>query len=187
VVKAAAFPIEGFMDTKSEVSGLTSLDPVPPVPEPDAHLGRWLWYVYSHLSLSLARKLEAHNVTVAEWLVLSELSEAGEISAARLARRLSMPRNTISRHGKRLSAKGLVKRRLNPRDERAQTLTLTSTGQRVVPALTALASQNDTDIFGRLPPEEQNAMRRMLRHTVEHCAVDPYREDLNSPIEFTVG
>jgi DNA-binding MarR family transcriptional regulator len=168
------------MDTKSEVSGLASLDPVQPVPEPEAHLGRWLWYVYSHLSLTLARKLQDHNVTVAEWLVLGELSEAGEISATCLARRLGMPRNTVSRYGKRLSAKGLVKRRLDLRDERAQTLSLTSTGQRVVPALIALASQNDMDIFGRLPPEEQNAMLRMLRHTVQHCAVDRYREDLNS-------
>ena len=174
------------MDMKSEVSKLASLDPVPPVPEADAHLGRWLWYVYSRMSLALARKLEVHDVTVAEWLVLSELSEAGEISAAHLARRLCMPRNTISRYGKRLSAKGLVKRRLDVRDGRAQTLILTSTGQRVIPALATLAGQNDTEIFGHLRPEERKTMLRMLRHAVDHCAVDSNREDLNSPMELIV-
>jgi DNA-binding MarR family transcriptional regulator len=157
------------MDTKSDVSAFASEDPVLPVPGPDTHLGRWVWYVYNHLSLALARKLQAYDVTVVEWLVLRELSVAGEISSADLARRLGLARSSISRHAKSLSVKGLVKRRADLHDRRSQSLMVTTTGQGVVPALAALAEQNDAEFFGHLPPEEQNTIRRLLRQTVAHC------------------
>jgi DNA-binding MarR family transcriptional regulator len=174
------------MDTKSEVSVLGSRDPESPVGAPVSHLGRWLWYVQSHLLLALAKKLEAHNVTVVEWLVLRELSVGGEISPVNLGGRLSMTRSSISRHTKKLAAKGLLQRRTDLHDRRAQTLILTAAGQRVVPALAALADRNDAEFFGHLPSEEQKTVRRILKTAVEHCDRQSISRGVALSIEFSL-
>jgi DNA-binding MarR family transcriptional regulator len=174
------------MDTKSEVSVFGSRDPESPVSAPVSHLGRWLWYVHSHLLLALAKKLEAHNVTVVEWLVLRELSVAGEISPVNLGGRLGMPRSSISRHAKKLAAKGLVQRRPDLHDRRALTLILTAAGQRVVPALAALAERNDAEFFGHLPSEEQMTVRRILKKTVEHCDRQSISRGMASSLEVSL-
>ncbi|MEI9903207.1 MAG: hypothetical protein WDN06_03970 [Asticcacaulis sp.] len=41
----------------------------------EAHLGYWMRFVSNHVSQAFARKVEAHGVTVAEWVVLRELFE----------------------------------------------------------------------------------------------------------------
>lgn len=58
-----------------------------PVPPLTAHLGYWLRQVSNHVSRSFARKLEARDVTVAEWALLRVLYDEAPMPPSHLAQR----------------------------------------------------------------------------------------------------
>ncbi len=132
-----------------------------------SHLGYWLRYVSSHVSLAFARKVEAHGVTVAEWVLLRQLYDEEALAPSLLAARMGMTRGAISKLAERLIAKSLVARAANPDDKRAQTLALTPAGHALVPRLAALADANDAEFFAHLPPEDRAALFRILQKIVE--------------------
>ncbi|MFD1192932.1 MarR family winged helix-turn-helix transcriptional regulator [Phenylobacterium conjunctum] len=141
-------------------------EPVPPS-QLTAHLGYWLRYVSNHVSQAFARKVEREGVTVAEWVVLRELYDAGEISPSRLAERLGLTRGAISKLAERLLAKALIARRDDPDDARAQRLALTESGRALTPRLSALADQNDAEFFDHLTEAERRTVEQVMRQVVE--------------------
>ncbi len=50
-----------------------------------SHLGYWLRYVSNHVSQALARKVESHGVTVAEWVLMRQLLDVEALAPSRLA------------------------------------------------------------------------------------------------------
>jgi DNA-binding MarR family transcriptional regulator len=141
------------------------------------HLGFWLRFVSNAVSQSFARKVEAKGVTVAEWALMRALYDAGAGAPSRAAERLGMTRGAITRLADRLIDKGLLLRRADPADGRAQTLALTAKGQRLVPELAAFADQNDADFFGDLPAKERAHLEQVLRAIIarrglKHIPVD---------------
>lgn len=132
-----------------------------------AHLGYWLRYVSNHVSHAFARKLEGQGVTVAEWVLLRELSDADALAPSRLAERMGMTRGAISKLADRLLDKALVARCDDPHDGRAHTLALTAAGRAIVPALAALADRNDAEFFDHLDPADRATVERVLRQIVE--------------------
>ena len=138
---------------------------MPPSPL-DAHLGYWLRYVSNHVSHSFARKVEAHGVTVAEWVILRELVHLGDISPSRMADHLGMTRGAITKLVNRLAAKGMVVRALNGDDRRGQTLRINHAGRTLVPDLAVLADENDETFFGVLSPEDRATLERILKTLV---------------------
>jgi DNA-binding MarR family transcriptional regulator len=132
-----------------------------------AHLGYWLRYVSNHVSQAFARKVEAHGVTVAEWVVLRQLLDEEALAPSRLADSIGMTRGAITKLADRLIAKSLLTRKADPRDGRAQTLALTAKGRRLVPDLAALADANDAEFFDHLAPKDRAALLRILRGIVE--------------------
>jgi DNA-binding MarR family transcriptional regulator len=132
-----------------------------------AHLGYWLRYVSNHVSKAFARKVQAHSVTVAEWVLMRQLLEEEALAPSRLADRLGMTRGAISKLADRLIAKGMLVRTADPEDGRAQTLALTPAGRALVPALAALADVNDAEFFDHLAPGDHAALFRILRGIVE--------------------
>src|SRR5271155_636579 len=129
-----------------------------------AHLGYWLRYVSNHVSQSFARKVvEAHGVTVAEWVLIRQLLEEEALAPSRLADRMGMTRGAITKLADRLIAKSLLTRKADPDDGRAQTLTLTAKGRRLVPELAALADVNDGEFFNHLAPKDRATLLRLLR------------------------
>jgi DNA-binding MarR family transcriptional regulator len=131
-----------------------------------AHVGYWLRYVSNHVSQSFARKIEAHGVTVAEWVLMRQLLDEEALAPSRLADRMGMTRGAISRLADRLIAKSMLVRTADPDDGRAQTLALTAAGRALVPELAALADVNDAEFFDHLAPEDRAALLRILRETV---------------------
>src|SRR5471032_730570 len=87
-----------------------------------AHLGYWLRYVSNHVSQAFARKVEAHGVTVAEWVLMRQLLDEQALAPSRLAERMGMTRGAITKLADRLIAKSLMVRAADPEDGRAQTL-----------------------------------------------------------------
>ena len=140
----------------------------PPRSAPDltAHLGYWLRFVSNHVSQAFARKVEAHGVTVAEWVLMRQLLEEDSLAPSRLADRMGMTRGAISKLADRLIAKSMLARAADPRDGRGQTLSLTPAGRALTPKLAALADANDAEFFDCLAPKDRAALFRILRKMV---------------------
>lgn len=132
----------------------------------ETHLGYWLRFVSNHVSHAFSLKLQARDVTVAEWVVLRELFDGDGASPSGLADRLGMTRGAISKLADRLIVKDLIERTVSTEDRRQQTLALTAAGRKLVPVLSALADRNDTEFFGHLKPAEHAALRKILRDIV---------------------
>ncbi|MCC8428571.1 MarR family transcriptional regulator [Reyranella aquatilis] len=130
------------------------------------HLGYWLRFVSNHVSHAFSLKLQARDVTVAEWVVLRDLFDGDGVAPSLLADRLGMTRGAISKLADRLIAKELIERTAAMEDRRQQTLSLTAAGRKLVPALSALADRNDAEFFGHLKPAERAALEKMLRDIV---------------------
>ncbi|MFC3675688.1 MarR family winged helix-turn-helix transcriptional regulator [Ferrovibrio xuzhouensis] len=143
------------------------MPPAAPASDLTAHMGYWLRYVSNHVSQAFARKVEAHGVTVAEWVLLRRLLDAEPLAPSRLADRMGMTRGAVTRLADRLIAKSLLLRTADPQDGRAQTLTLTAKARRLVPELAALADANDAEFFDHLAPKERAALLRILQGIVE--------------------
>jgi DNA-binding MarR family transcriptional regulator len=139
----------------------------PPVSELTSHLGYWLRYVSNHVSHAFALKLDGENVTVAEWVVLSELYGQPAMAPSRLADRLGLTRGAISKLADRLIAKGLVAREDSQSDGRAHTLALSADGRTLTPRLAILADRNDAEFFDHLTRDERAALERILMGVVE--------------------
>ncbi|MEI9947988.1 MAG: MarR family winged helix-turn-helix transcriptional regulator [Pseudomonadota bacterium] len=137
------------------------------VSELTEHVGFWLRYVSNHVSLAFARKVEAHGVTVAEWVLLRQLVDIDALAPSRLAERMGMTRGAISKLSERLIAKALVRRMDDRSDRRAHTLSLTPAGRALVPKLAALADANDAQFFDHLTSKERATLLRLLKGVVE--------------------
>ncbi|MFO0994722.1 MAG: MarR family transcriptional regulator [Hyphomicrobiales bacterium] len=131
------------------------------------HLGYWLRYVSNHVSQSFARKVEAHGVTVAEWVLMRQLLDVDALAPSKLAERIGMTRGAITRLADRLIGKTLVKRVADPQDGRAQTLSLTPVGRAMVPELAALADTNDAEFFDHLTAKDRAALFGILEGIVK--------------------
>ncbi|HEY1189919.1 MAG TPA: MarR family winged helix-turn-helix transcriptional regulator [Gemmata sp.] len=140
---------------------------MPPAPSSlDAHLGFWLRFVSNHVSHAFQLKVEAHGVTVAEWVVLRQLFALGEVPPSRLADEMGMTRGGVSKLVERLRAKKFVTRSAGGADKRFQSVGLTAAGKELVPGLAALADRNDAEFFGHLSDEHRNAIAGVLKDIV---------------------
>lgn len=132
----------------------------------DAHLGFWLRFVSNHVSHAFQLKVEAHGVTVAEWVVLRQLFSLGEVPPSRLAEEMGMTRGGVSKLVERLRAKKLVTRSAGGDDKRLKSVGLTAAGKKLVPTLSRLADENDAEFFGHLTGEQRDAVADLLKDIV---------------------
>jgi DNA-binding MarR family transcriptional regulator len=146
--------------SRSRVSGL------------EAHLGYWLRFLSNHVSHAFKVKVERHGVTVAEWVVLRALLDERGIKPRALTRKLGLTPGTVSKLLDRLSVKGLVVVRDDVSDGRAQVVTLSAAGRRLVPKLAALADQNDAETFGHLSAEQRSALVSTLKSLVDRLGLE---------------
>ncbi len=137
-----------------------------PPSELNDHVGYWLRYISNHVSHAFACKVERHGVTVAEWVLLRALLDAGEMNPSQLAKIIGMSRGAISKLVERLCQKELVARALSDGDRRYQTIGLTLAGRRLVPTLARLADDNDREFFGHLNSDERRSFVRTLEDIV---------------------
>jgi DNA-binding MarR family transcriptional regulator len=132
----------------------------------EAHTGYWLRYVSNHVSHAFARKVESQGVTVAEWVLLREMLDAGSANPSQLALAAGLTRGAVSKLVERLCQKKLAARSASEGDRRYHTVELTAAGKRLVPALAQLADENDREFFGHLKREERTRLVNQLRDIV---------------------
>ena len=130
------------------------------------HVGYWLRYVSNHVSHAFAKKVESRGVTVAEWVLLREMLNAGAANPSQLATTVGMTRGAISKLVERLCQKKLVVRSSADGDRRYQTVELTAAGKRLVPSLAGLADENDQEFFGHLKAAEKTSLINLLQDIV---------------------
>ena len=133
----------------------------------EAHLGYWLRRVSNHVSGAFARGLQQQHVSVAEWVVLSQIAARPEVRPAELADQLGLTRGAVSKVLDKLEAKKWTARRTSPDDNRVQILSLTRQGERALPQLADIADRNDARFFKCLDAEEQKMLRRLLQKLTE--------------------
>jgi len=148
--------METNSNAKSSISGLES------------HLGYWLRRVSNTVSGEFTRSLHAKQTSVAEWVLLRHLHEREQSTPGELAEALTMTRGAISKIVDKLQAKGWIRSRVNPEDNRGQLLSLTSVGRRTLPELARIADQNDDRFFACLDAAEQSNLRSLLAKLAEH-------------------
>jgi DNA-binding MarR family transcriptional regulator len=132
----------------------------------DAHLGYWLRFVSNHVSHAFSLRIAAHEITVAEWVMLRQLFDEDATMPSALAARLGLTRGAISKIAARLVDKGLIERAASKDDRRSHSLALTAAGRKLVPVLSALADRNDEEFFGHLDPVERATIETALKEIV---------------------
>jgi DNA-binding MarR family transcriptional regulator len=132
----------------------------------DAHVGFWLRFVSNHVSYAFRQKVEAHGVTVAEWVVLRQLLASGATAPSNIAEALGMTRGAISKLVERLLAKKLVTRTAGKEDKRFQTVALTAAWRKLVPTLAGLADANDAEFFEYLGGEQRVKLVELMKDIV---------------------
>ncbi|HVB88820.1 MAG TPA: MarR family transcriptional regulator [Beijerinckiaceae bacterium] len=137
--------------------------PQKPISDLDVHLGYWLRSLSNHVSQAFQRKVETHGVTVAEWVLLRVVLRLGSAAPSELADAIGMTRGAVSRLVERVAQKNLAKVARSPSDKRAQIISLTGRGRRLVPALARLADENDDEFFGRLPSDRRSELEQLIR------------------------
>ncbi len=148
--------METKSDAKRSISGLES------------HLGYWLRRVSNTVSGEFARSLYARQTSVAEWVFLRHLYEREQTTPGELAEASTMTRGAISKIIDKLQAKGWIRSKVNPEDNRGQLLSLTAMGRRNLPELAEIADQNDEQFFACLDAEERAALKNLLSKLAEH-------------------
>jgi DNA-binding MarR family transcriptional regulator len=131
------------------------------------HTGYWLRMVSNAVSQAFSRGIAGEGVTVAEWVFLRALYDGEPMTPTHLADRMGMTKGAISKLADRLIAKGLVTRTENETDKRAHSLSLSSAGRARIPALSALADENDRCFFEVLSLDEHRTLDRLLRALAE--------------------
>ncbi len=134
----------------------------------ETHLGYWLRRVSNAVSGSFAQSLQARQTSVAEWVLLRHLHDRSPATPGELAEALTMTRGAISKVMDKLQAKGWIRSRIKPEDNRAQLLSLTAAGRRVVPTLAEIADRNDDKFFAFLDSRERQVLRDLLIKLADH-------------------
>ena len=133
----------------------------------ESHLGYWLRRVSNHVSGAFGQALEARHASVAEWVVMCRIHAQPGITPGEIAEGLDMTRGAVSKIIDKLEAKNWLARSTKPEDGRVQLLSLTRSGDRILPQLANIADENDRDFFAVLIAAESATLRRLLGKLAE--------------------
>jgi DNA-binding MarR family transcriptional regulator len=134
----------------------------------EAHIGFWLRYVSNEISSRFKKQLEAHNISVTEWVAMRTLYQRSDVTHAELIEALGMTKGAASKVISRLESKALATRRLAEDCAREQLLSLTDLGNQLVPKLAALADENDAFFFSHISEDQRTELMNIMKSLVQH-------------------
>ncbi len=138
-----------------------------PAPDLESHLGYWLRRVSNHVSGAFAQALDKKHASVAEWVVICRIGARPGITSGEVAETLDLTRGAVSKIIDKLEAKDWIRRSTKPGDSRVQLLSLTRSGNRILPQLAKIADENDLRFFGVLETAESDTLRCLLSKLAE--------------------
>ena len=113
-------------------------------------------------------RAKARGTTRAQWIVLFRLRQQEGLSQVDLAEVLELQPISLVRLLDRLVEHGLLERRPDPRDRRANKLFLTPSGRRLVDDLDSLRDSIATDVLRDVPTEALQTSLKTLVDIKEH-------------------
>lgn len=130
-------------------------------------LERFLPYRLVSLSQRISTALasiyrERFGVSIAEWRVLANLAERGELNPSEIAVQTSMDKAKVSRAIKELSAKRCVSKLRDATDQRGYRLRLSARGERLYRRIAPLALAWEDELLAALDAAEHRELLRML-------------------------
>ena len=126
------------------------------------HIGYWLNRLRMQVHQGFEARLEAHDVTIAQWCILSTLYNEDAASITELSKFIEVDKATISRVMDRLLVKELVTHKQGE-DRRSGHIQLTSKGLNLVPHLIRCAQDNEQQFFGCLTDEESEQLQHLFQ------------------------
>jgi DNA-binding MarR family transcriptional regulator len=116
-------------------------------------------------------RAKSRGTTRAQWIVLFRLREQEGLSQVDLADVLELQPISLVRLLDRLVEHGLVERRSDPRDRRANRLFLTPSGRQLADDLDSLRDAIATDVLQGVPPAAIETSLKTLRDVKERIKV----------------
>jgi MarR family transcriptional regulator for hemolysin len=116
-------------------------------------------------------RAKTRGTTRAQWIVLFRLREQEGLSQVDLAEVLELQPISLVRLLDRLVEHGLVERRSDPRDRRANRLFLTASGRRLANDLDSLREAIATDVLQEIPAAALEASLQTLRDVKERIKI----------------
>jgi MarR family transcriptional regulator, transcriptional regulator for hemolysin len=113
-------------------------------------------------------RAKVRGTTRAQWIVLFRLRQQEGLSQVDLADILELQPISLVRLLDRLVEHGLLERRPDPRDRRANRLFLTHSGRQLVDDLDALRDSIAVDVLQDIPSESIQTSLETLRDVKEH-------------------
>ena len=109
------------------------------------------------------------DLQAGEWGVVAELGHRSPCTLNDLSGRIGVDKTQLSRTVSRLIARGLVRRKPNPRDNREVRLSLTPKGKECYGAIMRAGAAANRSLLADLSPREQEAARRPDRPHHRAC------------------
>jgi DNA-binding MarR family transcriptional regulator len=138
----------------------------PSLPGRPRALLRWPTYLMGNLHRDGVGRIDAalagSGVALREFYVLVCIGEYGPLSQQRVADRLGLDRSDLVKVLDRLETAGWVLRERDTEDRRRHLLTLTEAGRATVERVEEVSSAVTGELLGRLSPEEQATLHRLL-------------------------
>lgn len=120
--------------------------------------------VRDHIDRSLHELFARYHLSAADFALLVTLRRLGPApNAATLAADLKITAGTLSVRLERLRAAGLVTRTPDPRDSRAQLVTLTQLGHDTFDAAAPAHLENEARLLRALTPDQRAQLAELLR------------------------
>lgn len=150
---------------KSRVSYNRNLPQLPTRPIPEGpEIQAWVALVHSYHRIvrQLERSLDEHSLSLSQFEVLANLYFYAGIRQNDLARQLLVTKGNVCGLLDRLASAGLVERRNDPADRRANQLYLTASGTRLLEAALPVHLRIIGERLGTLPAEKLETLSELL-------------------------
>lgn len=136
-------------------------------PTPALELERFLPYRLATLAQRISTALSGiydqdFGVSIAEWRILANLAEKGELNPTEIAAQTSMDKARVTRALKDLRAKRCLLHRRDARDGRGYRIRLSATGMALYRRIVPLALEWEARLLDVLDAAEQRALLRIL-------------------------
>ena len=112
-------------------------------------------------------RAKGHGTTRAQWIVLFRLRQQEGLSQVDLAEVLELQPISLVRLLDRLVEHGLLERKADPKDRRANRLYLTESGRQLVDDLDSLRDEIATDVLREVPDDSLKTSLDTLREVKE--------------------
>jgi DNA-binding MarR family transcriptional regulator len=114
---------------------------------------------------------EGHDMTVAEWRILTHLFSASPMTATELSGRLCTDKAEVSRACSSLIANGHVSSNPDPDDRRSTFLAITRSGEQLHDRILPLRQALQDELAARLTASENRTLHKALNKLIEHLSV----------------